>query len=89
MAEDYVNLLCLHAIPKAMSLTEVQEATKADPTLCEVIDVIQSGKWYEKSDATKLFSKVKNELTVNEESNMRQQNSNTNLAPTEINRPCP
>ena len=70
MAEDYVNLLCLHAIPKAMSLTEIQEAVKTDPTLCELMDVIQSGKWYEKSDATKLFGKVKDELAVNAESNL-------------------
>lgn len=61
MAEDYVNLLCLHAIPKAMSLTEIQEA---DPTLCELMDVIQSGKWYEKSDATKLFGKVNAESNL-------------------------
>ena len=71
MAEDYVNLLCLHAVPKAMTMTELQEATKADPTLCELMPVVRSGKWYEaKSEELKQFAKVKDDLTVNAESNL-------------------
>ena len=33
MTEDYVNFLITHAVPKAMSLSEVQQATKDDKTL--------------------------------------------------------
>ena len=64
---DYVNLLCLHTVPKAMTLTELQEATKANPTCA----VIRSRKWYEaKSEELKQYAKVKDELTVNAESNL-------------------
>ena len=33
MAEDYINFLSLHAVPRAMTLKEQWEATKADKTL--------------------------------------------------------
>ena len=70
-AEDYVNLLCLHAVPKAMTLTELKEATKADLTLCELMTVVRSGTWYEaKSEELKQFAKVKDDVTVNAEFNL-------------------
>lgn len=35
---DYANFPSLHVVPKAMTLTELQqEATKADPTLMKLI----------------------------------------------------
>ena len=71
MAEDYVNHLAIHAVPKAMTMTELQEATKTDPTLCELMTVIQTRKWHEtKSQAIKQFARIKEELTVNAESNL-------------------
>ena len=45
MAEDYVNFLSLHAVPRAMTLKELQEATKADKTLQQLMQVIQSGEY--------------------------------------------
>ena len=33
MAEDYVHFLSIHTVPKAMTLSEIQEATAVDPTL--------------------------------------------------------
>ena len=71
VAEDCVNILLVHAVPKAMTLTELLEATKADPTLCELMTVVRSGKWYEaKSEELKQFAKVINDLTVNVETNL-------------------
>ena len=71
MAEDYVNYLAVHAVPKAMTMSELQEATKADPTLCDLMTVIQSRKWQEtQSEEIKQFARIKEELTVNAESNL-------------------
>ena len=71
MAEDYINLLSLHAVPKAMTLEELQEATQADPTLSSLMKVIRSQKWYEvENEDLKAFIRVKDELTVNAESNL-------------------
>ena len=79
LAEDYVNFLSLHAVPRAMTLAELQEATKADATLQYLIQVIRSGEWSEiqsvQSDDVdkaqiKLFMNIKDELTVNSNSNL-------------------
>ncbi|XP_051992411.1 uncharacterized protein K02A2.6-like [Xyrauchen texanus] len=72
--EEYVNFLTANAVPKAMTLTEIQNATTADPTLCKFIQLIKGGswEWFEKQDfadgvdvaAIKSFHKIKDELTV-------------------------
>ena len=33
MAAQYVNFISTHAVPRAMSLEAIHQATKADPTL--------------------------------------------------------
>lgn len=45
MAEDYVNFLIMHAVPKAMSLSEIQQATKADNTLQCLTEIIWTDQW--------------------------------------------
>ena len=79
LAEDYVNFLSLHAVPRAMTLAELQEATKADATLQYLIQVIRSGEWSEIQSVQsndvdkaqiKLFMNIKDELTVNSNSNL-------------------
>ena len=78
MAEDYVNFLSLHAVPRAMTLAEIQKATKEDVTLQHLIQVIRSGEWstlqspQEGVDAAQLlmFANVKQELTVNSNSDL-------------------
>ena len=73
-AEQYVNFIATHATPNAMSLTEIKKATKDDPTLQNLIELINSDnlKLTELSshdaDAKELkhFSKIKEELTVND-----------------------
>lgn len=55
-----------------MTLTEIQDATKNDPTLCEVIHLIKNNSWQSQQDiaggvdvaALKAFNKIKDELTV-------------------------
>ena len=42
MTEDYVNFLITHAVPKAMSLSEIQQATKYDKTLQHIIEMINT-----------------------------------------------
>ena len=41
MAEDYIQYLSNHAVPKTMGLSEIQEATKADPTLQQLAQMIR------------------------------------------------
>ncbi|KAK0148838.1 hypothetical protein N1851_010749 [Merluccius polli] len=74
-AEEYVNFVTTHAVPKAMTLAEIQEATRTDPTLCKVIQLLKEGSWgslSEKQDfadgvdvaALMSLRKIKDELTV-------------------------
>ena len=79
VADAYVNFLTDHAVPKAMTLFEIQEATKNDPTLQRLAEIIGTNKWDSISKITdervnitelKLFSKLKHELTLNEHSNV-------------------
>lgn len=38
-AEQYVNFLTMHAVPKAMTIQEIQEATKHDKTLQRLTEI--------------------------------------------------
>ena len=79
VANAYVNFLVNHAVPKAMTLSQIQEATTSDSTLQYLIMLMRSNKWDSISNITdvnvnveelKLFSKLRNELTVNDASNL-------------------
>ena len=94
LAEEYVNFLASNAVPKAMTLPEVQLATKQDKTLQCVFWLIQSQKWYiidnlpaehKEADRTelKLFRKVKDELTASDELRIILRNSRI-VVPTAI-----
>lgn len=78
VAEEYVNFTASHAIPKAMTASEVVDATKVDATLSAVKDLLLTGQWammktkYSADpsvdyEALQAYSKVGNELTVTEE----------------------
>lgn len=81
MAEEYVNFIIDHTLPKAMTLKMVQEETKKDPTLQEVIRLLDTGLWPNKpcesqdnnpvnyNDLRALF-RLRDELTVNSEANV-------------------
>ena len=71
IAEEYVNYIVSTSTPKAMTVAEIEEATKADATLQAVSKAIETGNWYEGSQQsgvdTAVFAaweKLKNELTV-------------------------
>ena len=44
-AEEYVNFLPHHVIPKAMTMQEIQDATLADKTLQMLIDINEKNSW--------------------------------------------
>ena len=80
-AEEYVNFLAHHVIPKAMTMQEIQDATLADRTLQMLIDIIEKNSWNKlnaisttskgvNTDELKLFAKIRNELTVNASKNI-------------------
>ena len=77
-AEQYVNFLATHATPNAMSLIEIKQATKNDPTLQNLIERINNNDWklteFSSQDVDvrelKQFSKIKEELTVNDTSDL-------------------
>ena len=75
-AEQYVNFLTTHAVPKAMTIQEIQNATKTDKTLQRLIEIIHTQAWGSLTDPPidgediselNLFSKVRDELTINEQ----------------------
>ena len=73
MAQEYVSYIVMNAVPKVMTLTEIQVATKGNPTLQSVKAALQSGWWYKAKkplssltvDASDLksFEKLQSELT--------------------------
>ena len=71
LAEEYVNFLTSHAVPKAMTLAQIQQATSEDPILQSLAEIIRTGK-FENIDQGELaqFKRVKDELTVNAEGNI-------------------
>ena len=78
MADNYVCFLTQHAVPRAMTLPEIQQATVADSTLQVLSNLITTGKWHlidsldlqsnpnVKVLDLKACQKIKTELTLNE-----------------------
>ena len=65
IAEEYTNFVCERSRPKAVSMTELIEATKADPSLINAIKCIGDGTWYQYSDEDMAYyQKVSVELCV-------------------------
>ena len=73
IAEDYVKFLRHHTVPKALTLSEIEEETQKDHTMQAVRSFIQQGNWpnfitYHKPQVNKdeliIFHKVRQELTV-------------------------
>lgn len=62
-AEAYVAYISQHAVPKAMSLDEVRLATQESSTLQQVMNAIQSGKWYDSPDLTP-FVRFRDEFSI-------------------------
>ena len=73
-----MNFLSGHAVPKAMTLSAIQKATRADQTLQQLANIISTNQWDEQdipgADLAnlKLFRKVKDDLTVNHDNSVIQ-----------------
>ena len=76
LAEDYICFLSTHAVPRAMTLVEIQQSTAEGATLQRLRELIQTGKWHQIDDSPenadkgelKMFQKIHNELTVSNDS---------------------
>ena len=62
MADEYVSLLALSAVPKAMTISDIQKATDADKTMQSLRAAISHNKW--DCDLVKPFRAIKDGLIV-------------------------
>ena len=65
VAEEYVHYIARNAIPKAMILTQLQQATAQNPVLQQVHQSVVSGNWTKTKETHPYFC-VKDELTATE-----------------------
>eukprot|EP00794_Sanderia_malayensis_P005113 gene5112-biopygen4171 len=61
-AEEYVNFITQHYVPKAMTVQEIARETKADTTLQRLQVAIRLNMW--EADCLKPYRPIKDELTV-------------------------
>ena len=62
VADEYVNYVCTNAVPKAMTLQEIQGETEKDSTLQSLIKAIETYRW---TDSEILdYKRLKDELLV-------------------------
>ena len=61
IAEEYINFVTEQAIPRTITLSEVQEATRNDKELQSVGRALQSGNWKNKSISA--YFAVRHEIT--------------------------
>ena len=78
MAEEYVNLITTNAVPRSLTLDEIELETQNDDILQQCIHAIKHNKWHEaqknatgvhKKDIDSLF-KVRDELSISSERNI-------------------
>ena len=67
-AEEHVQFVAKHAVPKAINLADIEQATMSDPTLQAVISAVKSGGWHKAPSQVSLselsrYEKVKEQLT--------------------------
>ena len=72
VAEEYVNFLVNHSVPKAVTLQQVADATKEDQTLQAVIHSLKTELWHMPTcvpdeDSFQIFKSIKSELAFSEE----------------------
>ena len=61
VADEYVNFIAAHSIPKSMTYQEIQSATQADQQLQAVIKASQTGTW---PAELQRFHHLRQELTI-------------------------
>ena len=70
LAENYVNYVTTHAIPKLMTMAEITKATEDDPVLARVQESLRTGKWDYKDQDLKPYQACADELTINGSQNI-------------------
>ena len=70
IAENYVNFVTNHAIPKAMTVEEISEATSNDPILTKVKRSLKTGKWDDKDKDLRAYRLAAEELTIHQSENI-------------------
>ena len=65
-AEAYVNYIVNHTVPKSMTVEQIQEATREDPTLQKVLECLKTGVWEDKDANLRPYKLCKDELSTNE-----------------------
>ena len=65
ITEAYVNFVARNAVPKAMMLAQIQQATNNDQTMKGLRASIRLNQW--DKDIVKPYRSVKDELTVTSE----------------------
>ena len=62
--DAYVNFVTNNAVPPAITLQEVKDATAADETLQRLAQVIATQKWHETGKDVTQYQQIKQELSV-------------------------
>lgn len=63
-ADHHVAYVAVQAVPKAMTLKQVEDATMTDPVMCAVRHALRTGQWHKAAPAElATYAKVKTELT--------------------------
>ena len=58
-AERHVNFIAINAVPNAVKMEDLKEASRLDPELIEVRNCIQTGQW---ENCNTLYAAISNEL---------------------------
>ena len=61
VADEYVNFIAAHAVPKSMTIQEIEQATQSNQQFQAVITALKTGQWH---PDIQLFYHSRSELTV-------------------------
>ena len=81
ITEEYVNFIAKHATPNGVTLQDIQNYTKTDPTLQALVQLINRNTWYQLDETPQHFAqcnitelrtyrKFCQEFTVNEDNSL-------------------
>ena len=62
VAEDYVHFVCNNAVPKAMKLEEIEQATKEDVEFQAVVKAVETDQW--RSPDVQRYNQLTEEIFV-------------------------
>ena len=66
VADHYVNFVAAHAVPKAMTMADIEEATAKDSTLQKVIQSFRQTHWDTSNVQLKPYARLSDELSITE-----------------------